>query len=34
MQKKGEQEKKADPLATQDSFDDTTKQMRGFRRPN
>ena len=33
-QKKGEQEKKADPPATQDTFDGTIPQMRGFGRPN
>ena len=33
-QKKGDQEKKADPPATQDTFDGTIPQMRGFGRPN
>ena len=33
-QKKGDQEKKADPQATQDTFDGTIPQMRGFGRPN
>lgn len=33
-QKRGEQKKKADPPATEDTFDGTIPQMRGFRRPN
>ena len=33
-QKRGEQKKKADPPATEDTFDGTIPQMRGFRRPS
>jgi len=33
-QKKGEEEKKADPPSKEDTFDGTIPQMRGFRRPN
>ena len=33
-QKKGDEEKKADPPAKEDTFDGTIPQMRGFRRPN